>query len=269
MIEKISSAYTTPLPLLQKGIEKRNGYITTPKNISVTNTLYSSENVKANYMPVNISFGSGKNLPAVVNPAPAKNLKHTSNYKGAYYDSIADDTAIMLGTNKDLIFTVKNGVDAEIFANNFADRVNDNKYSGMDFSKNKTDVVYIENPEEFTNQNMDMNRFLMQMNRESDNKHRVVIINNFDKFIDSAGYEGKPDMQNYMSLMYPKLNVIGIVNDDILISTITYLLRPSDSTAEMSCYNLNVCSPQNLCTEALTSTVTTVKVLEGGPSEGD
>ena len=61
----------------------------------------------------------------------------------------------------------------------------------------------------------------------------------------------------------------GIDNDDIFISTITYLLRPSDSTAEMSRYNLNVCSPQNLCTEALTSTVMTVMVLEGGPSEGD
>ena len=71
------------------------------------------------------------------------------------------------------------------------------------------------------------------------------------------------------SVSAPSVLSHGIVNDDIFISTITYLLRPSDSTADMSCYNLNVCSPQNLCTEALTSTVTTVKVLEGGPSEGD
>ena len=61
----------------------------------------------------------------------------------------------------------------------------------------------------------------------------------------------------------------GIDNEDILISTIAYLLRPSDSTVEMSCYNLNVGSLQNLRTEALTSTVMTVMVLEGGPSEDD
>ena len=162
-----------------EGNNKRNN-ISVPFTLNNKFASYTAENLKANYMPLKVSFGS--NLPAVTNNEPLRTIKNVNKYKGEYYNNFSDDVAIILGSEKDMILTAKKGIDAEIFTHNFADRIVSGKYKGMGLDTKTYDSInYIDSPKDLYNQNLDITRLLSKLQtREPDKKH-LVVINNFEQ----------------------------------------------------------------------------------------
>lgn len=143
-------------------------------NISVSS--YSTNQLKANYMPV-ISFGSATATPKtgleaepqkkeLPNPAEVRkrllsqlpydssyvvgNLSPKERLEGHFYDKLADDLAIILTSNKDGLLIAEPGVSPEIFAQKFEERIAHGEYQKLGFEPKDTDVVYIEDPIAFS-----------------------------------------------------------------------------------------------------------------------
>lgn len=236
--------------------EKTN--VTTPE---MSNTNNSLTNVKSNYAP---SFGSGKDnaIAAALTFLGSQNygskdknehislvtaLPEDKKLKGAYYDSFSDDLAIMIGAEKDVLLTIKKGVDSRILAHNFADRVNNGKYDGMGMFRNYTDVIYIDDPVaaaykeniRMANEGMiktgtldksyfkaDIIDILDKIELDS-SRAKIVVIDNFEQvaaaarksLIQSGLMPNNPkaivDIAGFLENRYPDINIIGILPNEM------------------------------------------------------
>lgn len=180
-------------------------------------------------------------------------LPKEKRFKGSYYKTLSDDLSILLSTDKDAILTVENGVSPAIFVQNFSDNVVKNKYAKIGFDPYYTDVTYIENPLAFSahtlaeikiNEAKDAdiltsvmkhggfhiplkedevnhpNTFLSGLSHldKPDGRQKVVFIKDFDTVISQiSNFHNATSMKEFLSLLYPNLSIVGLVNKKALV----------------------------------------------------
>ena len=210
---------------------------------------YSANNVKAKYMPV--SFGAKYNFLSRAiddsnNVVMVSALPEKEKYKGEYYNSFADDVAITIGSNKNLILTSREGVDSEIFAHNLADRISQGKYDGMGLDKDLTSVFYIDNPIKLSDGKSVMES-LNIFNKVYPKS--VVVMNKFENFIESVRGDMILNMgsvanrfytvDTYLQEIFPKINFVGVVDKELMENKESYVYQNLHTMSKLDIKGLN------------------------------
>lgn len=166
MIKKVSSSDLELNSFQSKVVFKSSKMITSPGLVSTFPSNYSSENIKANYMPISFkgkedAYGKKQAKEAAsVQTKKAPKVSLNKNFlrimvsdlpqnavlQGNYYNQLSDDVAVLLGSDKYALLVKDKDVEPELFVHNFARNFKEGKYAGSGLKIKNSDVVYINDP---------------------------------------------------------------------------------------------------------------------------
>lgn len=200
--------------------------VSLPMKPALSLVKYSSDNLKANYLPINqshakISFGSDVNAEShdlvvqrvyrFTENSGVKDM-HVSSYlkevNGNYYNETADNLAILLGPDKHAVMLTENGVEPELFIQRFTKNVEKGKYNGQGFNNYSTKVLYMD-PEKVMSEKPDINSLLAGMSNSSKNQKTIVFVKDFDNSLKNLTLSG---LNDFLVEKVPNLSLVGLIS---------------------------------------------------------
>lgn len=189
---------------------------------------YTVEHVQAMYMPISshakISFKSNSATEGI--PLTPQNsygnifgitsmntLPQSKYTKGSYYDNVADNLAIMLGPDKNVMLVEEEGASPEILVHQFTKNLKLGKYSGQGLASDKTDVVLL-NLYRVAAGDKEPLGVLNDMSKSMTNKRKrniVVFIQDFDVAAAGINTAGNSDVNLYFKTQAPNLLIVGLM----------------------------------------------------------
>lgn len=263
MIEKISQRFYLQNRkqniTAQESKENRN-LTSQPIRSSMPISKYSPENMKANYMlsKAAISFGA-TNTPDETNLAapettvyrltPADGIEIMSNYKpddffkGDFYKKTADNLAILMGPDKNVLLALENDVEPDLMIQAFTKKVQKGDYLGQGLSASETEIFTTDALQlvKRTGAPGVVNALLASFNASKNGTHKVVFVKNFENFVQILNTAGIQDVAGHLANKYPNVSIIGIMPKDLLTAKDPTAQPPAivKSLKNMDCLDLN------------------------------
>ncbi len=250
MIEKIYYPINIKTNLSEKKIKnKKTETILKYKSNPIYN--YSFANVLANNLPPQnstklISFGTAKSpkttqtktkeqidtaknkinkkrTKPVTSQTDIKGIENLSYSKskitGEYYEKYANNLAVLLGPDKNVVLVPQDGVDVKLFAQKFAQKVAKGLYKGQGLDNNITEVLFINNTQELNS--LFSKSFISGVNKlsKSSQTKKIVFINNFKDVMQEAHLMEFEDINEFLSQKSQNIMLVGIIPKKELIIT--------------------------------------------------
>src|SRR5574344_1470431 len=184
---------------------------------------YTSENVKANCMSFNnksnlarkqISFkglaggmppkGTDESFVSVTNLPANQKINHK------YYDSTANDLAIVMGPDKSAMIVHEEGVTPELLIHRFDDNVKKGKYKKEGLQPENTHMMVINASEALENGAMPQ-QVVQDIQRQEPFKKKVIFVKEFPTMLIALAKSGTTPKEYFKQMREKKTQIVGLM----------------------------------------------------------
>lgn len=223
MIREISYLQSKNQFKYNLGINRNDCVVSHPIQSPQPISKYSLANIEANYLLFKnnetISFGGSTTrefTSATVGVTNISTLRPPDLIQGDYYENTANNMAILIGPDKNVLLEAEEDINSEVLVKKFVKNIKSGKYEGQGLARDNTEVVVFD-AKKMNSDADDLEKGLTKLAKHNNGKKKIAFVDGFEEMVINLNKQGRRDINKALSEKYSNILMVGVIPKQLLL----------------------------------------------------